>query len=53
MLTVGPSLTDGEMKAWMFANWIPGARVYGSFSEMLTSCQAEVTEKAEEDASKF
>lgn len=28
---------DGEWEAWFFANWIPGARRYKSFEEMLLS----------------
>ena len=44
---------SGEMKAWLFANYIPGAIVYDSFSDIFVKCQAEVAAQGEIEAAKF
>jgi hypothetical protein len=43
----------GEMKAWLFANYLPGAKVYDSFSDLFVECQREITAQGEVEAAKF
>lgn len=49
--SIGP---DGEMKAWLYGDWIDGGkRSYNSFSELFTQCQIEVARQGEVEAAKF